>query len=144
MLETGIENMCVTWIKFCTNTHACTHSHTHTRMHTYIHTNTYHILNHCWPLLSYLADCPGNVHHSLLLHLLQDIVNGDECTSATHTSTVCVCVCVCMHMCILIVCKMTISIFKKFSTNKFAYAYSKSKGCEETTGIRVFLYSFPT
>ena len=50
--------------------------------------HTYHCLNHLHSLLSYLDDCPGDVHHPLLGHLLQNIVNGDESPSATHTSTV--------------------------------------------------------
>ena len=61
----------------------------------------YHSLNHIHPLLSYLVDCPSNIHHSILLHLLQNTVNGDECSSATHTSTVCVHVCVYVCVCVL-------------------------------------------
>ena len=50
--------------------------------------HTYHCLNHLHSLLSYLDDCPGDVHHPLPGYLLQNIVNGDESPSAAHTSTV--------------------------------------------------------
>ena len=48
---------------------------------------TYHGLDHLHTLVSHLVDGSCNVHHLLLLDLLQDIVNADESTSTTNTST---------------------------------------------------------
>ena len=48
---------------------------------------TYHSLHHQHSLFPESVDNPGNVHHTLLLSLLQSNVNGDEGASTTHTST---------------------------------------------------------
>ena len=44
-------------------------------------------LHHHHALVPHLVDGSCNVHHLLLLDLLQDIVNANEGTSATNTST---------------------------------------------------------
>ena len=49
--------------------------------------NTYRSLDHLHALVPHLVDGSCNVHHLLLLDLLQHIVNADEGTSATNTST---------------------------------------------------------
>ena len=45
-------------------------------------------LDHFHSSLSDLGDGFWDVHHLLFLYLLQDVVNGNECTCLTHTSTV--------------------------------------------------------
>ena len=50
---------------------------------------TYRCLDHLHALVPHLVDCSCNVHHLLLLDLLQDTVNTDEGTSTSNTSTVC-------------------------------------------------------
>ena len=47
----------------------------------------YRSLDHLHALVPHLVDGSCNVHHLLLLDLLQDIVNADEGPSATNTST---------------------------------------------------------
>ena len=44
-------------------------------------------LDHLHSLLSDLGDGSWDVHHLLFLYLLQNIVNHNKCTCATHTST---------------------------------------------------------
>ena len=44
-------------------------------------------LDHFHSSLSDLGDGSWDVHHLLFLYLLQDVVYGNECTCATHTST---------------------------------------------------------
>ena len=48
---------------------------------------THMSLYHLHPSLSDFGDGSWNVNHLLFLYLLQYIVNGNECTCATHTST---------------------------------------------------------
>ena len=47
----------------------------------------YQILNHLGSLLPEFEDDSRDVHHSLCLPLLQDMVYGDECPCPTNTST---------------------------------------------------------
>ena len=49
---------------------------------------THRSLDHLHALVPHLVDGSCNVHHLLLLDLLQDIVNTDEGAGTTHTSTV--------------------------------------------------------
>ena len=46
-------------------------------------------LDHLHSSLSYLGDGSWDVHYLLFPYLLQDVINSNECTCATHTSTVC-------------------------------------------------------
>ena len=48
----------------------------------------YRSLHHLRPLVSHLVDGSCNVHHLLLLDLVQDIVYADEGTSTSNSSTV--------------------------------------------------------
>ena len=48
---------------------------------------TYHSLYHLHALVSHLVDGSCNVHHLLLLDLLQDIINADEGSCTTYSST---------------------------------------------------------
>ena len=71
--------------------HTLEHTHTHTLARVQEangqHRSTHHCLNHLHPLLADGVDTASNVHHSLLLNLVQDSVNGDVGSSTTHTST---------------------------------------------------------
>ena len=44
--------------------------------------------DHFHSSLPNLGDGSWDVHHLLFLYLLQDVVNDDECTCATHTRTI--------------------------------------------------------
>ena len=46
-------------------------------------------LDHFHSSLSDLGDGSWDVHHLLFLYLLQDVVNDNECTCATHTGAAC-------------------------------------------------------
>ena len=47
-------------------------------------------LDHLHSSLPDFGDGSWDVHHLLFLYLLQDIVNGNECTCSTYTSTGCI------------------------------------------------------
>ena len=47
----------------------------------------YNKVDHLHTLVSHLVDGSCNVHHSLLLDLVQDIVQANEGTSTSNTST---------------------------------------------------------
>ena len=46
--------------------------------------------NHFHFSLSDLGDGSWDVHYLLFLYLLQNVVNDNECTCATHTNTACI------------------------------------------------------
>ena len=60
-----------------TNSQTCTHTHTH----------THRALNHLHSLVAQFLYDASNIHYSLILNLIHDTVNGDQCSSPTHTST---------------------------------------------------------
>ena len=67
---------------------SCIHNNTYTSLpHEFPFTRTHRSLHHLHALVPHLVDGSCNVHHLLLLDLLQDIVNADEGTSTTNTST---------------------------------------------------------
>ena len=48
--------------------------------------STHMSLDHFHSFFSDLGDGSRDVHHLLFLYLLQDVVDDNECTCATHTS----------------------------------------------------------
>ena len=48
---------------------------------------THMSLDHLHSSLSDLGDGSWDIYHILFLYLLQNVVNGNKCTCATHTST---------------------------------------------------------
>ena len=49
--------------------------------------DTHWVLDHFHSLVTELLDNASNIHHSLLLYLIQSTVDGDQCSSPTYTST---------------------------------------------------------
>ena len=48
---------------------------------------THRSLNHFHSSLSHLGDGSWDVYYLFFLQLLQNVVNGNECTSTTYSST---------------------------------------------------------